>query len=252
SRRHRRVHAVRVDPAARRHRLMAHRTSVAMSADVQAALLAELARPDGREEVCLATYRPSTGATRRTALVTEVVPALPDKRQVQGRPAISGEYVLQAATLARDRHEGLVLVHSHPLGRGWQALNYTDRDVERSYANLAREVTGLPLVGMTLAGRDHTWSARHWDHGTGRQVACTDAQNVRVVGAQLMVSWNDAAVPPPAVGATQQRAVSCWGPQRHDDLVRRSVLVVGTGSVGLDVAVRLAAAGVARIGLMDF
>jgi hypothetical protein len=27
-----------------------------------------------------------------------------------------------------------------------------DRDTEASYANLVREVTGLPLVGMTLAG----------------------------------------------------------------------------------------------------
>jgi hypothetical protein len=38
----------------------------------------------------------------------------------------------------------------------------------------------------------------------------------------------------------------------HCDLTRRAVLVVGAGSVGLDIAVRLAATGVTRIGLMDF
>jgi hypothetical protein len=42
------------------------------------------------------------------------------------------------------------------------------------------------------------------------------------------------------------------GPRRHADLTRRSVLVVGLGSVGLDIAVRLAAAGVTSLGLMDF
>ena len=40
-----------------------------------------------------------------------------------------------------------------------------DEDTESSYANLVREITGLPLVGMTLAGHDGAWSARHWDHG---------------------------------------------------------------------------------------
>lgn len=38
----------------------------------------------------------------------------------------------------------------------------------------------------------------------------------------------------------------------HRDLTRRSVLVVGAGSVGLDIAIRLAATGVTRIGIMDF
>jgi proteasome lid subunit RPN8/RPN11 len=231
---------------------MTHRVSVVMSADVHADLLAHLARRDRREDVCLATYRPSTGVTRRTAIVSEVVTPVPGERAVHGNASITGAYVVRAAAVARDRDEGLVLCHSHPDGRGWQTLSSTDRDAERSFANLARETTGVPLVGMTLAGRDGSWSARHWDRGAGGDVASTDAENVRVVGAQLAVSWNDAVVPRPDVHATQRRSISCWGQTMHDDLVRRSVLIVGTGSVGLEVALHLAATGVTRIGLMDF
>ena len=231
---------------------MTYRVSVAMSADVHADLVAHLARHDGQEEVCLATYRPSTGVTRRTAIVSEVITPLPGERAVHGSAFITGEYVVRAAAIARDRDEGLVLSHSHPVGRGWQTLSSTDRDAERSFANLAREITGVPLVGMTLAGRDGSWSARHWDRGVGGDVAFTDAENIRVVGARLAVSWNDTMVPRPDVQATQGRSISCWGQAMHDDLVRRSVLVVGTGGVGLEVALRLAATGVTRIGLMDF
>jgi hypothetical protein len=231
---------------------MTRRVSVAISADVHAGLLAHLARRDGQEDVCLATYRPSTGVTRRTAIVNEVITPLPGERGVHGNASITGEYVVQAAAIARSRGEGLVLCHSHPAGHGWQTLTSTDRDAERSFASLAREITGVPLVGMTLAGRDSSWSARHWDRGVGSDVAFTDAENVRVVGARLAVSWNDAMVPRPDVRATQRRSISCWGQAMHDDLVRRSVLVVGTGSVGLEVALRLAATGVTRIGLMDF
>jgi molybdopterin/thiamine biosynthesis adenylyltransferase len=46
--------------------------------------------------------------------------------------------------------------------------------------------------------------------------------------------------------------VSGWGEALHHDIARLRVLVVGLGSVGLDVAQRLAATGISTIGLMDF
>ena len=46
--------------------------------------------------------------------------------------------------------------------------------------------------------------------------------------------------------------MSAWGEQSQADLVRRRVLVVGAGSVGLDVFVRLAASGLCRLTVMDF
>ncbi len=131
-------------------------------------------------------------------------------------------------------------------------MSAPDREAEASYANLAREITSLPLVGMTLATEDTTWSARRWDTGAGREIDCTHADNVRVVGDRLAVSWNDALVPAPRPTNSQKRTISAWGDRCQADLARRNVLVVGGGSVGLDVAVRLAASGLCRITVMDF
>lgn len=230
---------------------MTWRTSVAMTAETHAALARHLLRNDGQEDICLATYRPSTGATRRTALVRHLVLPEPGERAVHGNASITGNYILRAAGIAQEDGCGLILAHSHPGGRGWQAMSSPDRDAETAFANLAREITGLPLVGMTLAG-DHSWAARHWDRGTGRDVQETDVENVRVLGDRLTVTWNDALVPPPPSRRSQVRAVASWGERMHRDLTRRATLVVGAGSVGLDIAVRLAATGVTRIGLMDF
>lgn len=228
------------------------RVSVAMTARVHRDLQTHLLRPDGQEDICLATYRPSTGATRRTAVLREMIAPLPGEREVHGNASITGDYVLRAAAIAQERDEGLVLCHSHPGSSHWQNMSGPDRDAESSYANLAREITSLPLVGMTLAGRDLSWSARHWDHGFGTEVAPTFAENVRVVGDQLRVSWNDSVVPPPSPQVTQRRSIGCWGPRTHEGLARRTVLIVGNGSVGLDIALRLATTGVTTIGLMDF
>lgn len=105
---------------------------------------------------------------------------------------------------------------------------------------------------MTLAGGDGRWSGRHWDLGAGGEVDMTACETVRVIGDRLAVSWNDSLVPSPTPQASHARSVACWGPRRHADLVRRSVLVVGAGSVGLDVTLRLALTGVITIGLIDF
>lgn len=75
---------------------------------------------------------------------------------------------------------------------------------------------------------------------------------MRVVGDKLEMSWNDALQPPPEVSDRQTRTVSAWGEETQLDLVRRRVLIVGAGSVGLDVLVRLAASGVRQLTVMDF
>ncbi len=231
---------------------MTRRVSVAMTFKIEQELLDLLIRPDGQEDLCLATYRPSTGSTRSTALISSVIPPTTDDRRVHGNATVMGQYVSRGAEIARQENCGLVLLHSHPGGSRWQSMSAPDREAEASYANLAREITGLPLVGMTLATKDITWSARHWNMGTGREIDCTHADNVRMIGDRLAVSWNDALVPPPQTTTSQIRTISAWGDRCQADLARRKVLVVGAGSVGLDVAVRLAASGLCRITVMDF
>ena len=231
--------------------MMCH-TSVAMTMATEEALVRQLVRDDGQEDVCLATYRPSTGLTRSSALVRTVVPPEPGDRLVHGNATVTANYILRAAEAAQKDACGLVLLHSHPGASQWQSMSGPDRDCEASYSNLVREITGLPLVGMTLATQNRTWSARHWDIGVGRAVDCTHSTNVRVIGDKFAVSWNDAVQPPPQPSGSQARTVSAWGEQSQADLVRRRVLVVGAGSVGLDVFVRLAASGLCRLTVMDF
>ena len=228
------------------------RTSVAMTAATEEALLRRLVRDDGQEDLCLATYRPSTGLTRFSALIRGVVPPKPGDRFVHGNATVTADYILRAAEAAQEDDCGLILLHSHPGASHWQPMSGPDRDCEASYANLVREITGLPLVGMTLATRTRTWSARHWNIGVGRAVNCTHCTNVRVIGDKFAVSWNDALQPPPQPSGSQTRTVSAWGEQLQADLVRRRVLVVGAGSVGLDVFVRLAASGLCELTVMDF
>jgi hypothetical protein len=123
-----------------------------------------------------------------------------------------------------------------------------DHDTESEYERVARGFTKLPLLGMTLAGHDTAWSARFWFDRTKP----TWAESVRLVSPKLSVTWNDALRPVPAVTDSQVRTVSSWGPRSQASISRLRVLVVGCGSVGLDVAQRLAATGLAQIGVMDF
>ena len=124
--------------------------------------------------------------------------------------------------------------------------------MEASFGNFVRGVTGLPLVGMTLAGLDKCWSARFWNRGTGRKLSHTDSQNVRTVGDILKIDWNDRLRPPPITTESIKRTVSAWGEKKQAELARQNILIVGLGSVGLDVALRLAAAGATRLTFVDF
>ena len=228
------------------------RTSVAMTAAIEEALVRRLVRDDEQEDVCLATYRPSTGHSRFSALIRAVVPPEPGDRLVHGNATVTADYILRGAEVAQKDDCGLILLHSHPGASHWQTMSGPDRECEASYANLVREITGLPLVGMILATGDRSWSARHWDIGVGRTVDCTHSTNVRVIGNKFTVSWNDAVQPPPQPSIHQTRTVSAWGDRKQADLVRRRILVVGAGSVGLDVFVRLAASGLCHLTVMDF
>ena len=170
--------------------MIADSTSVAMTAATEKDLLTLLVREDGQEDLCLATYRPSTGETRSTALIRGVIPPEDGDRFVHGNATVTGDYILRAAETAQKDDSGLVLLHSHPGANSWQFMSGPDRDTESSYAYLVQEITGLPLVGMTLAAGNNAWSARHWDVDPGNRINCRHSTNVRVIGEKLAVSWN--------------------------------------------------------------
>jgi hypothetical protein len=224
------------------------RYSVAMTGDVEAAMRDHLLREDGQEDVLICTYVLSTGKERTTAILKSVILPRHGERLVHGTASFTSAYVLRASNEARGLGHGLVLLHSHPGGRGWQQLSSMDHDTEADYERVARAITKMPLLGMTLGGRDDAWSARFWFDRT----APTWTESVRSVSPKLKVTWNTALRPAPRVTSSQERTVSSWGDHTQGSIARLRVLVVGVGSVGLDVAQRLAATGLATVGVMDF
>lgn len=222
------------------------RHSVAMTATHHHDLGQHLLRTDGQEDICLATYTVSIGTNRNTRLITGIELPRDGEREVHGNATITGAYVLRIAAQAAREGRGVIMMHSHPGGHRWQQMSPPDADAESSFAGLVEQLTGLPLVGMTLAS-DEAWSARVWVDGIPEW-----AESVRRVGTALHTSWNDDLIPSLAGDATQARTISAWGDDLHRDIPRLRVLVVGVGSVGLDIVQRLAATGIREIGVMDF
>ncbi len=227
--------------------MTATRFSVALTHRTHVVLRDHLLRTDGQEDLCLATYAPSSGISRETALIREVFLPEDGERVVNGNVTFTGRYVLRVAQHAAHEGLGISILHSHPNATRWQEMSGPDADAEASFGVLAAELTGLPLLGMTLAGKDETWSARRWHRTTVEPAA-----SVRVASAALAVSFNDRLMPPPRQQVSQLRTVSSWGIRVQDDVARLRVLVVGAGSVGLDVAVRLAATGIQHVAVMDY
>lgn len=228
---------------------MATRTfSVAMTTAVDEILKLHLNREDGQEDVVLATYSMSQGPGRTTALIRRVFLPSNGERHVHGNASFTGDYIIRVAQEAASAGEGLILLHSHPEGRAWQDMSPTDRETESGYTGIGVAATKLPVVGMTLSSKSGVWSARFWMSRS----EYVQAETVRVVGATFMQSFNPRLRPAPVATPGQRRTVSAWGPRTQADLARTRVLVVGLGSVGLDVAQRLAASGIQSIGLMDF
>ena len=102
--------------------------------------------------------------------------------------------------------------HAHPAGRGWQDMSGPDRRAEARIANLAREITGLPLVSLTTrGGAGGSWSARVWDAGLGRDIDCRATESVRVIADRLRVAFAR-PVPADPVGPIQTKLARAGGP----------------------------------------
>lgn len=227
------------------------RHSVALAADVHDALATHLLRPDGQEDLCFAIWHPSSGATRRSALISQPLLPEPGEREVHGNASFTSQYFLRAIARAQSVAGGVALLHSHPGGSGWQGMSGPDIDTERRHAPRAYAATGLPFVGMTLAG-DRAWSARFWQRIGQQQYERGSCVNVRVVGRRLELTWDDALVPPPPLTHGQTRTISAWGDRIQQSWTRLRIAIVGTGSVGALIAEALARSGATDLVLIDF
>lgn len=122
---------------------------------------------------------------------------------------------------------------------------------EQGHAAAVFGATGLPFVGLTLAG-DGAWSARFWERSAPRIYNRHWCSSVRVVGERLAMSYMDRLAPRPKTTGMQVRTISAWGETCQADLARLRVGLVGAGSVGGFVGEALARTGFERITVIDF
>jgi len=224
--------------------------SAAISADVEEAAARHLLRRDRQEDLCFALWHPSLGETRTTALIADLILPEPGDRQVHGNASFNSQYFERAISEAITAGAGLALLHSHPLGGGWQGMSDDDVFAEQGRAAAVLAATGMPLVGMTLAGTDRTWSARQWERVAPHTYDRIDFESVRVVGKHLRVSRP--GEPRLTQNAKLVRTISAWGPRVQEMLAELKIGVIGCGSFGSVVAEGLARMGVRQVVLIDF
>ncbi len=228
----------------------AHR-GVAMTATVDPVARDHLLRTDGQEDLCFALWNPSRGQTRTTALIERLVLPREGDRLVHGNVSFAPKYFERVLAEASSARSGLALLHSHPLGSGWQDMSNPDILAEQGNAGPVFGATELPFVGLTLSA-DATWSARFWERTAPRRYARAGCAAVRVGGDRLDMTYMDELAPRPRVTDSQVRTVSAWGEDAQADLVRLRVGVVGAGSVGGFIAESLARTGFEDVTAIDF
>ena len=201
-----------------------------------------------QEELCFALWRPSTGASRTTGVVTELLFPLRGERKLHGNVSFEPQYLARAARRACQTNTGVAFLHSHP-SPGWQAMSDTDVVAERDRIAPPSRAAGLPLLGFTV-GTDGIWSARFWSWN-GREFERTFCDKVRVVGSGIHLSTNPLHNPAIARSTRLRRTLDTWGPERQAVLASLRIGVVGLGSVGSIIAESLARVGATDILLID-
>ena len=226
---------------------------VAMTADVSASasthLLHHYQENVWQEDLCFALWRPSTGRSRRTGLIYNVLLPEEGERSLHGNASFQPGYLARSIRRAMSDGSGLAFMHSHP-GKGWQGMSQTDVIAERDVLAYPAGATGLPLLGMTI-GSDGYWSARFWEKRNG-EMAREQCVKVRVVGADnCQVYFDDRIEPPPSRKEVLRRTFDTWGPSAQSNISRLKVGIVGLGSVGSIVAEAIARIGVSKVVLID-
>ena len=223
-----------------------------MSEAVELELREFLLRDKENEEIAFAVWFPAIGKRRLSIIIRRPIFPLENERKKHGNVSATPEFLDRAKEIARRMKAGLVMIHTHPRGSGWQGLSKPDEFYER--IAMAREVfgvTGLPLVGMTLSG-DKVWSARYYPKDATTCPVLQWCINVRVVGKRLRIDFNPKMKPKPSMVEEQTQTASVWGEEYQTVIMRLRVGVIGAGSVGGAVAEILARVGVGELYIMDY
>lgn len=220
------------------------------AATLQGHLLQHIRQGEQQEDLCFALWKPSTGRTRTTAVLTEVVLPIADERRLHGGVSFRAHYLDRVAEMAISKNSGIALLHSH-FTPGWQGMSQEDVRTEESTAPSILGETGLPLVGLTM-GTDGALSARFWNHVGRRQYERRWCGSVRVVGDDFDVTFMDDLAPKQKFKEMLKRTYSAWGENKQNTLARLHCGVVGLGTVGAIVAESLVRMGVQTISLIDF
>lgn len=223
-----------------------------MTSETHQQFCAHLLRDDGQEDLCFATYVPSTGNKKFGGILMEIILPEDGERNVHGNVGFLPTYFERVMRIAKDRNEGIAFLHSHPFP-GWQGMSNDDVIAETRLSPSVYAVTGKPLLGLTV-GTDGAWSGRYWlkDAFEKRKYNRNWCDSVRVIGKELRITFNDYLLQPNFDSEKQLRTISAWGKTIQEDLSRLRIGIVGLGSVGSIVAEILARTGISNFTLIDF
>ena len=226
--------------------------SVKMTETAHISLCSHLIRIDKQEDLCFATYVPSSGSNRFTGIISEIILPEEGDRKVHGNVGFMPKYYERVLKIATEKKEGIAFLHSHPYP-GWQGMSDDDIIAETRMAPTVFSETGLPLLGLTV-GNDGFWSARFWKKQINekRKYNRQWCESVFVVGKNLKTMFNDYLIAPNFDSGKQLRTISAWGTKTQEDLSRLRIGIVGLGSVGSIVAEILARTGISNFTLIDF
>lgn len=245
------------------------RYSVALGSDLEQRLVNHLLQHvrQGRrqEDMCFALWRPSTGTTRTTALLTDIISPREGERKLHGGASFQASYLERAIGTALKQEAGIAFLHSH-FTPGWQGMSLEDVKAEEYLAPRIFAVTRLPLVGLTM-GTDGALSARFWPRIGHKKVVWKwglfpnvvrkkfERQwcgTVRFVADGLRATFMEEQVPKPVLKRMLKRTYSAWGEEKQSMLARLHCGIVGAGSVGSIIAEGLVRMGVQTVSLIDF
>lgn len=234
-------------------------------------------QPDRYEQGVIAHITRSTGDSRVTYIVENVVPPKTDDDvYIENRSLkLSPAYRSRAKEpIKHDPRKGIAYFHSHP---GWSAYpspSDLEADPMRLQSDAERLGSDRPFAAGIIASRprhgtdEPKWSFRAYDVTAGSSPVKMEATAVRVLGTvpsqkfrdgphleKLETAFSAQGPAGPGLGSgnvAQDSTIELWGERGQARLSGIRVAVVGCGGVGSLLAEQVARLGVGGAVFVDF